>query len=93
MQLSLVFSVTTEKENTEHTGEIESFMFLAVVIMTCVFHLLGVKHGRDQLGTRLLMNGGLGYPMVKLLGTYSFLSYLNEFSNILVCYMKGLCMT
>jgi hypothetical protein len=57
------------------TGDLESFMFLAVVIMTCVFHLRGVKHGRDQLDTRLLMNGGLGYLMVKLLGTYSFLFY------------------
>lgn len=46
--------------------------FLAVVIMICVFHSPGVKHGLDQLVTRLWMNGGLGLPMDKLLGTYFF---------------------
>ena len=49
---------------------------LAVAIMTCVFRLLGVKHGQDHLDTKLLMNGGLGIPMAKLLGTYKFPSYL-----------------
>jgi len=47
-------------------------MFLAVVIMICVFHIRGVRHGQDLLDTRLLMNGGHGLPMVKLLGISLF---------------------
>lgn len=50
----------------------KSFMFLAVVIMTCVYHILGVRPGQDRLDTRLLMNGGHGLPMVKLLGISLF---------------------
>jgi hypothetical protein len=47
-------------------------MSLAVVIMTCVSHILELKHGQDQLDIRLLMNGDLGLSMMKLQGIASF---------------------
>lgn len=41
---------------------------MAVETMIWVFHTPGLKHGLDQLDTRLWMNGGLGLLMDKLLG-------------------------
>lgn len=42
---------------------------LAVGIMICVFHSLAVKPGQGLSDTKLSINGGLGPPMDKLLGT------------------------
>jgi hypothetical protein len=51
----------------EDINGLNIYNFWNHAIMTHVFHLRGVKRGQDQLDTRLLMNGGHGYPMVKLL--------------------------
>lgn len=57
-----------------------SFSLLVAGIMICVFHTPGVKHGRDQWDMILLMNGGHGLPMDKLLGTSFIFPLLITFS-------------
>ncbi|KAI4354163.1 hypothetical protein L6164_003056 [Bauhinia variegata] len=63
----------------------ESNSHCRVAIMICVFHSPGVKRGRDQWDTRLLMNGGLGFPMDKLLGIRRDMTTLFRFLTINVC--------
>lgn len=53
------------------------YLLFAVVIMICVFHTLGVKHGQNHLDIRFWMNGGLGLPMDKLQGTFISLFYFH----------------
>lgn len=43
-----------------------------VETMICVCHILEAKHGLLHLDTKLLMNGGHGSPIPKLLAKYIF---------------------